>query len=222
MSDFTKIIRLGTVEAWRGRRVSVFCKITLQDGRLSITGVEGPTPNGGAVSCGQIDMHLRDKPASEWNLAPGWNADLLARFFATWKRWHLNDMKAGSAAQEAWLRENPVNAIYPESHYERLAKHWPPQVSTRTPTATDTVRRGSARTSPTTSPRGFSHSPPRTDNRPGYDPLRPDRRNGCGRLRGHRAARRQGARPCRRLDPGYCGTPLTGWKRDASRVLSTI
>ena len=122
MSDFTKIIRLGTVEAWRGRRVSVFCKITLQDGRLSITGVEGPTPNGGAVSCGQIDMHLRDKPASEWNLAPGWNAALLARFFATWKRWHLNDMRAGSAAQEAWLRENPVNAIYPESHYEKTCE----------------------------------------------------------------------------------------------------
>lgn len=115
MSDFTKIIRLGTVEAWRGRRVSVFCKITLRDGRLSITGVEGPTPNGDAVSCGQIDMHLRDKPASEWKLAPGWNADLLARFFATWKRWHLNDLNDEDIPDDvtAWLQALPATDRQP-------------------------------------------------------------------------------------------------------------
>ena len=39
MSDFTKIIRLGTVEAWRGRRVSVFCKITLRDEALAAAGL---------------------------------------------------------------------------------------------------------------------------------------------------------------------------------------
>jgi hypothetical protein len=36
-----------------------------------------------------------------------------------WARWHLNDMRTGSAAQEAWLRANPVKAVYPESHYEK-------------------------------------------------------------------------------------------------------
>jgi hypothetical protein len=40
------------------------------------------------------------------------------RMLAIWRDWHLNDMRAGSPAQEAWLRENPVTAVYPGSHYE--------------------------------------------------------------------------------------------------------
>lgn len=43
------------------------------------------------------------------------------RMVAIWERWHLNDTKAGSPAQEEWLRQNPVSAVYPESHYEKAS-----------------------------------------------------------------------------------------------------
>lgn len=39
------------------------------------------------------------------------------RMAEVWRRWHLNDMRAGSPAQEAWLRANPVTAVYPNSHF---------------------------------------------------------------------------------------------------------
>lgn len=42
------------------------------------------------------------------------------RMVEIWKRWHLNDMKAGSPAQEMWLRENPIDPVeytYPKDHY---------------------------------------------------------------------------------------------------------
>ena len=43
------------------------------------------------------------------------------RVLALWRAWHLNDMKAGSPAQEAWLAANPVTAVYPESHYDKAS-----------------------------------------------------------------------------------------------------
>ena len=101
MTNFKKVVRLGR-QPGTG---FTFCKITFTDGRLSITGVEGPTKDGNARgSCGQIDMH-------EWTFdqyAPGWDAEKVARFLAVWSEWHLNDMKAGSPAQEAFLKANPI------------------------------------------------------------------------------------------------------------------
>lgn len=44
------------------------------------------------------------------------------RMLAIWKRWHLNKMKAGSPAQEQFLREHPVKAVYPESHYTKASQ----------------------------------------------------------------------------------------------------
>lgn len=38
-----------------------------------------------------------------------------------WERWHLNDMRAGTPAQEKFLRANPVRAEYPESYYEKAS-----------------------------------------------------------------------------------------------------
>jgi len=43
------------------------------------------------------------------------------RVLALWREWHLNDMNAGSPAQEAWLKANPVTAAYPESHYDKAS-----------------------------------------------------------------------------------------------------
>jgi hypothetical protein len=47
---------------------------------------------------------------------------LAQRILAVWRDWHLNDMRAGSPAQQAWLKANPVEAVYPESHYEKACK----------------------------------------------------------------------------------------------------
>lgn len=99
---FTKIVRVGSsVVNYNGRERSadVFCEIEYRfDGRLSITGVEGPLRNGDSLGAfGQI-------VTSDWNLvtyAPGWDAERVAEFRRIWERWHLNDMRAGCEHQRA-------------------------------------------------------------------------------------------------------------------------
>lgn len=119
-----KIVCIGAAKpSWSATPYRVYCKIKVEDrpkGRcLSITGVEGPLHNGNAVGgCGQIIM-------DEWGIveyAHGWSRGLEEKFRATWKRWHLNDMTSGSPAQEAWLRENPITAVYPECHYTKACE----------------------------------------------------------------------------------------------------
>lgn len=124
-----KVVRLGTiVPSGRKRPVSVFAHVQYRNGRLSITGVEGPLPSGNcAGSAGQIDMDYDTAEArADLTPAPGWTAELIDRFFDVWDRWHLNDMRAGSPRQRAWLAEHPVKSVYPQSHYveagERLAR----------------------------------------------------------------------------------------------------
>jgi len=109
-----KIVRLGI-----GPDGNVYCRIEYAEGRLSITGVEGPRADGDCRgSCGQIVMHLKDRPESIVS-APGWNTATIARFFATWDRWHLNHMRAGTPAQETYLREF---RDYPLNHYVRACE----------------------------------------------------------------------------------------------------
>ena len=99
--DFTKTLRVG-----KGPSGNVFISIKCQGGNLSITGVEGPKANGDALgSCGQIVMH-------DWELqehAPGFDAATVAKLRELWDEWHLNDMQAGSPAQAAWLKANPID-----------------------------------------------------------------------------------------------------------------
>lgn len=99
-----KIVRIGTVRIGRSN-ASLFCRVEWNGVRLSITGVEGPITGGNARgSCGQIIMVAWDIV----NYAPGWDAAKVQQFREVWKRWHLNDMKAGSPAQTAFLREHPA------------------------------------------------------------------------------------------------------------------
>ena len=115
MENFTKVLCVGITRD-SGR---LYAKVQFKDGKLTITGVEGPLPNGNARgSCGQIVM-------SEWDItdyALGWSPELVQEFREVWNRWHLNDLKAGSPAQEQYLRDHPVNAVYPESHYDKASK----------------------------------------------------------------------------------------------------
>lgn len=113
METIDKVVRLG-----KGAYGNVFCRIQFKEGRLSITGVEGPKSNGDAIgSCGQIVMHLKAKDIKM--PAPGWDFERTEHFLALWDRWHLNDLTAGSPAQETWVREHAVEFPgYPKSHYE--------------------------------------------------------------------------------------------------------
>ena len=125
MSNFTKIIRLATTSRYE-RVCSIFCKIEFKDGKLSISGVEGPLKSGNAIgSCGQIEMHLKDEQPS---LTPvnGIDRATMAKFFNVWDRWHLNDMKAGDDEQEQFLRDNPMSKesySYPKSYYDAACAH---------------------------------------------------------------------------------------------------
>jgi hypothetical protein len=116
-----KVVRIGTAKTYGGRGYSIFCKIEFKEGQLSISGVEGPTQGGNCLGgCGQIEMHLKDH-LDTITPAPGWTRPMLRQFFDIWDRWHLNDMKAGSAIQENYLREHPLDPEsykYPKSHYE--------------------------------------------------------------------------------------------------------
>lgn len=104
MNNFTKIIRPGTTTTWNRRFISVFCTIKYQDGKLSIEGVEGPLPNGNALGgCGQIEMHIDSTYLANFRFAPDWNRDMLNEFLSIWRRWHLNDMRAGTPEQMACL-----------------------------------------------------------------------------------------------------------------------
>ena len=99
-----KVINIG-----HGEYGQVFCKIKYTDGRLSISGVEGPKKNGDCRgSCGQIRDHIEIT-----EFAPGWNTELLTKFVTVWEAWHLNDMRAGTSAQEAALKNMPKSS----NHY---------------------------------------------------------------------------------------------------------
>ena len=81
---------------------------------LSLTGVVGPKENGDALgSSGQTGV------PEILEYGDGWDAESAAKLAELWDRWHLNGTTAGSPRQEAWLRENPVTAVWPDSHYDK-------------------------------------------------------------------------------------------------------
>lgn len=98
MTAFNKTVRIGSKRSWGGRWYSVYCNIHYkEDGTLSITGTEGPLPNYGCMGCcGQIvdELHTIEK------YAPHWNRALLDKFVAVWRKYHLNDVRAGTEEQE--------------------------------------------------------------------------------------------------------------------------
>lgn len=98
-----KVVRLGTREDVG----SIFAHIKFSDGKLSITGVEGPKANGDCRGgCGQIVMSGLSVDA----YAPGWHAQKVAKLAEIWDRWHLNDMRAGTPAQEREIERRTAAA----------------------------------------------------------------------------------------------------------------
>lgn len=126
--DFTRTVRPGSARMHRNKQ-PVSVNIEYVNGRLSLTGSHG------RGSGGQIDMRFKhrspadDDPRTtnpigvhEFRFYPGWDANKWLDLLDVWNRWHLNDMKAGSPAQEQFLRANPVNTVAPESHYDKATQ----------------------------------------------------------------------------------------------------
>lgn len=89
----SKWVRVGALPPGLG---SMFVAIRWDGSKLSISGVEGPLPNGDVRgSCGQcIDALDRIE-----RLAEGVNQLDVDRLRVVWERWHLNDMRAHCAHQ---------------------------------------------------------------------------------------------------------------------------
>jgi hypothetical protein len=110
-----KVIHPCDVKMYDGKFWPLFAKISIENDRLSISGVIGPLQSGNAKGgCGQINMEFahrnpshNDKrygnptPASELRFSRGWNADTWYSFLEVWHDWHLNDMHAECEHQEA-------------------------------------------------------------------------------------------------------------------------
>lgn len=79
-----KVINPGKIED----KYNVFVKISFADGRLSISGVEGPRRDGNCYgSCGQIQGEIKN-----WTPAEGWSQDMLNTLFFIWETYHPNDL----------------------------------------------------------------------------------------------------------------------------------
>ena len=112
--QINKLVRIGSVKTYGGRWASVYCDITYNNDRLSISGVVGPLHSGNCLgSCGQIIMNWT--PIVKY--AKGWNPSMVNRFLEIWGRWHLNDMNAGTPVQMEFVRnyrKNHARASYDE------------------------------------------------------------------------------------------------------------
>lgn len=95
-----KTVLLGSCQAG-DRRARVFVFIEYKDGKLSISGVEGPLKSGNCMgSCGQIIMSMRE-PDYDFIPADGITPENYERLLQVWDRWHLNDMRPECEHQRA-------------------------------------------------------------------------------------------------------------------------
>lgn len=105
MENFRKVVHIGTTEE-DNRFARVFCRIKYEHERLSICGVVGPLPSGDALgSCGQIKVGELEFT----KFAEGWNQQKVEMLQTIWDKYHLNNLIAGSPAQELYLDNNPIS-----------------------------------------------------------------------------------------------------------------
>ncbi len=101
MRTLDKTFRPCTVKQG-GRWASVYIRARFDGMRLSISGVVGPLPSGGALgSCGQIDETLRNWEHDSIRFCEDWSANSFLLLLDLWQVYHLNDMKAGCKHQRA-------------------------------------------------------------------------------------------------------------------------
>lgn len=106
-----KTFKLGYVDYNKQGRADCLVTITVkyEDGVFSATGEIWNPRQTDCHVCGQCLDEIAE-------LFP--QHETAQRLIAIWREWHLNDLTAGSPAQEAYLKSNPVTYVYPQSHYE--------------------------------------------------------------------------------------------------------
>lgn len=107
-TTYKKTLNLGKVDARGTDRKNnlVEVAIELDRNRLSICGNVWNSRHTDINSGGQNYEEIAE-------LFP--RSRKVQRIVEVWKRWHLNDMNAGDAVQEAWLRENGHGKDYAET-----------------------------------------------------------------------------------------------------------
>lgn len=104
MENFEKVINPLKLVRYDKKKFNVFLKIKFIDGKLSISGVEGPFSNGNcAGACGQIIMSYKERP-QDYLMADPYTGETVKKIMEIWDEWHLNDMNAGTVAQTAVLK----------------------------------------------------------------------------------------------------------------------
>lgn len=108
MDAFHRTVKVGQHEDG-----DVWVEIEWTGERLSISGVVGPRRGGNCTgSAGQIDDVLGEK------ILGGLPAADIAELCSVWKRWHLNDMRAGTVAQEDFLRSLDYDRSVDGDHFD--------------------------------------------------------------------------------------------------------
>ena len=93
-----KTVRFGTRKTVGGRFYSVYAHIYYHNGKLTITGVEGPLASGHCLgSAGQIKNYLIDFD----HFAPDWDQSKIQTFATVWDKWHNNDLRPECEHQRA-------------------------------------------------------------------------------------------------------------------------
>lgn len=84
---------------FRNVKVSIFFK----ESRLSIVGTS-------PIMSGQISGYLESLDPKDYQLLSGWTEEMYRKLLDIWKRWHLNDMRAGCSHQRAmgWNRDDDI------------------------------------------------------------------------------------------------------------------
>lgn len=96
----------------RGRKVNkVELTWSVEEGRFAMSGGVWNGNGSDYTACGQMVDDIAQMFPHDAKVQ---------RMAAIWRRWHLNDMKAGSAVQEEYLRTHPIPPAayaYQSSHY---------------------------------------------------------------------------------------------------------
>lgn len=114
-----KVMRIGTIPRYEGRRASVFIKVHDTRGYWSFTGVIGPMRSGNAIGgCGQIDMEFAHRKPEDndsrqgtlygpedINFAAGWDSKKWLRLLDLWLRYHMKQAMPENI--ENWIKQLP-------------------------------------------------------------------------------------------------------------------
>lgn len=124
MTDFTHVWLIGTLG---GKVVDV--EVRYHTGKLAMTGtvsvVRAGSLNRPVYECVYGGQIVNGIDPSDISPADGWTVEAIEWLWRAWKRWHLNDMRAGTPAQERLLRTKAASlgVGYTDSPHAYASSH---------------------------------------------------------------------------------------------------